>query len=112
MQIDEGQDALREGVETRCRQRILTSKFNPHVHRASLVRIVIEATNNLAKIDEGTTCVPTRDAAMLPETTPEEKTVGMMTAIQRGKEPTERHPRALHPKSLPKILEVPGLPLD
>lgn len=112
MQIDEGQDALREGVETRCRQGIPTSKLNPHVHRASLVRIEIEVTINLVEIDEGTTCAPTLETTMLPETTPEGKIVGMMTAIEGGKGPIEKHLRPSLPKSRPKELAVLGLLLD
>ncbi len=112
MQIDEGQDALREGVETRCRQGIPTSKLTPHVHRASLVRIEIEVMINLVKIDEGTTCAPTRETTMLPETTPEWKVVGTMTAIEGGKGPIERLPRPSLPKSRPRELAVLGLLLD
>lgn len=112
MQIDEGQGVLREGVETRCRRGIPTSKLNPHVHRASLVRIEIEATINLVKIDEGTTCAPTRETTMHPETTPKGKIVGMMTAIVGGKGPIERFPRPSLPKSRPRELAVLGLLLD
>jgi len=87
-------------------------KLNPHVHRAKPVRIEIEPTNNRVKIDEGTTRVPTRETAMLKETTQGGIVVGMMTAIQGGQGATERHLQPPLPKSCPIDLVVLGSLLD